>query len=303
MDIEEILVNPMFRSFVARRTLMDDRYASAVLAKHPGVIQEMVRKFTGLSELVVKWANTQVSFDAVGVHGVRLDVFAVDGNGNWHNIELQNAIKGAHPKRARLNSSSLVVHSLRPGEDYRKIPTIYVIFVVRDDLFGRGKQLYHFVTQECDGDFALYDGNHIIYAVLDNADDSEVGKLLHDMTQADPEKMKNPVIKGMTDYAKKTREGQESIMVPLYDEYKTEFEEARAEGRAQGLKEGRTQGLMEGRTQGRMEGKAEGKAEGRAEGRAEGLLEGKAQGRKEILDLLLEIDKLTKEECAQLAAS
>ena len=90
---------------------MDDRYASAVLAKHPGVIREMIRKFTGIADLELKAANTQVSFDAVGVHGVRLDVFAVDGKGNWHNIELQNAIKGAHPKRARLNSSSLTVHS------------------------------------------------------------------------------------------------------------------------------------------------------------------------------------------------
>ena len=287
MDIEEILVNPTFRSFVARRTLMDDRYASAVLAKHPAVVQELVRKFTGMPDLEVMWSNTQVSFDAVGVHGVRRDVFAIDGKGNWHNIELQNAPKGAHPKRARLNSSSLVVHSLRPGDDYSKIPIIYVIFVVKDDLFGRGKQLYHFVTKECDGDFALYDGSHIIYAVLDNADDSDVGELLHDMTQTDSENMKNPVVKGMTHYAKETREGQESIMVPLYDEYKTEFEEARAEGRAQGL----------------IEGKVEGKAEGLKEGKAEGLKEGKAEGRKEILDLLLEIGKLSKEECDRLAAS
>lgn len=41
-------------------------------------------------------------------------------------------------------------------------------------------------------------------------------------------------------------------------------EDARAEGRAQGLEEGRAQGLEEGRAEGRAQGRVEGRAQGRS---------------------------------------
>ncbi len=64
--------------------------------------------------------------------------------------------------------------------------------------------------------------------------------------------------------------------------FEADTEQAKKEGKAQGLAEGKAQGLAEGKAQGMAEGKAqgmaEGKAQGMAEGKAQGMAEGKAQG-------------------------
>ena len=56
------------------------------------------------------------------------------------------------------------------------------------------------------------------------------------------------------------------------------LEQARIDGRAQGLAEGRT----EGKAQGLAEGKAQGLTAGKAEGKAEGLTEGREDEKLEI---------------------
>ena len=69
-------------------------------------------------------------------------------------------------------------------------------------------------------------------------------------------------------------------------DYRNAFKYATAKGRAEGMAEGRAQGKAEGMAQGRAEGRAEGKAEGKAEGRVETA--------RNLLQMGLELDKISQ---------
>ena len=81
-------------------------------------------------------------------------------------------------------------------------------------------------------------------------------------------------------------------------DYRNAFKYATAKGRAEGMAQGRAEGMAQGRAEGRAEGRAQGKAEGMAQGRAEGKAEGKAEGRVEtarnLLQMGLELDKISQ---------
>ena len=76
--------------------------------------------------------------------GVRLDVYAKDGEGTHYDIEMQAVQKAAIDKRSRYYHSQMDMELLRSGEVYSELPNAYVIFVCDFDPFGFKKYCYTF---------------------------------------------------------------------------------------------------------------------------------------------------------------
>ena len=118
---------------------------------------------------------------------------AVDGEGRPINIEVQNAAKGASPRRARFHSAVIDNHSLEKGQDFDELPDHYILFITGEDILGLGRMIYT-IHRYIDGELQPFDdGSHIIYVNTSAQDDgSDLAKLIHDLRCPNPDKMHFP---------------------------------------------------------------------------------------------------------------
>ena len=76
---------------------------------------------------------------------IRIDVFALDAEGNIYDAEMQGKNTGNLPRRSRLYESHINVSLLAPGEtDFNKLNDVYVIIIAPFDLWGMGRYRYTF---------------------------------------------------------------------------------------------------------------------------------------------------------------
>ena len=240
-------------------TLEDDVFFSSCLEGSNECASLMLRIILGKDDLVVTEVRTQRWLQGILEHSVRLDVHAVDGDGNLYNIEIQKDDRGAERKRARYYSAMIDSRALGKGEDYCSLPESYVIFITRGDAIGEGNALNMIerIVKGTGKDFC--DGSHIVYVSSSLADEgTELGHLMHDLRCSDPDKMHYNELRDMVSYYKNEMEGIES-MSGKFDEImqralKRETEKIREES----LKKGEADGLRKGRLEGRLEGEANG---------------------------------------------
>ena len=158
---------------------------------------------------------------------IRLDIKAVDAEGEVADIEIQRADRGSGVRRARYHSSMIDRTLLSKNEDFEDLPDTYVIFITENDKFDKGKPLYHIerTIEEMDG--ALFDdGAHIIYVNGEFQDpDHPVGRLMHDFHCTKAEDMYSSVLADEVRYLKET-EGGRSQMCKAMEEMRMEAAEA-----------------------------------------------------------------------------
>ena len=166
------------REEIAKMTLMNNNFMNLALEDNISCVEEMLRVILEKQDLVVRTARTQKFFQGFK-RSVYLDIFAEDSNGVLYNIEIQQADEGADPRRARFHTGMIDVHNLKAGQDFKKLPECYVIFITLNDVLDK----------YIDGSMKSFDdGSHLIYingSAKDNG--TEVGKLVHDLrcTKAD----------------------------------------------------------------------------------------------------------------------
>lgn len=159
-----------------------------------------------------------------------LDVFATDSNNMRYDIEIQRADRGASPKRARYNSSLIDDQVLIAGDSYEVLPETYVIFITENDVIGKGRPIYHIERMITETGEAFEDGSHIVYVNAAYKDDSQLGKLMHDFSCANPNDMNYSVLAQKTRYFKEDTKGV-THMCRIMEEM---CAEVRAEGFADG---------------------------------------------------------------------
>ena len=229
-------------------TLEDDVFFSSCLEGSNECASLMLRIILGKDDLVVTEVRTQKWMQGILEHSVRLDVHAVDGDGNLYNIEIQKDDRGAERKRARYYSAMIDSRALGKGDGYSSLPESYVIFITRGDAIGRGHALNRIERTVAETGESFGDGSHIVYVSSSLADEgTELGHLMHDLRCSDPEKMHYNELREMVSYYKNEMEGIES-MSGKFDEIlqralKRETEKVRDES----LKKGEANGLQRGR--------------------------------------------------------
>lgn len=165
---------------IQKMCLMDDEFMEVFFAGHNECVELVIRVILGRDDLIVKKSAIQKTIKGMR-RSVRLDIFAVDTEGKRYNIEFQRLNSGAVPKRARFNASMIDVASLKKGDDFSKLPEVYVIFVTENDVLNEGRPLYTIERVIAESGKKFGDGSHIVYVNCEHKDsETALGRLVHD---------------------------------------------------------------------------------------------------------------------------
>lgn len=251
-------------------TIMDDLFMRNVL-EDERCTEFILRVILEKKELKLVEQKIQKDYKNMQGRSAIMDCVARDSRGRLYDIEIQGDREGASPKRARYYSGLLDMHSLKAGEDFQKLRESYVIFITRSDVLGHELPIYHIgrIIRERGAEFG--DGTHIIYVNSKIQDDTELGKLMHDLHCKKASEMHSEVLARRVCELKETEKGVRRMCRELEELMVTAEERGMQKGRQEGIREGRQEGIREGKQEGRQEGVAETKREMARSLRDEGM--------------------------------
>mgnify|MGYP001729229590 FL=1 len=173
-----------------------------------------------------------------------LDCVVRDSDGKQMDVEIQQDNEGASPKRARYHSGLMDMNTLNPGQDFDELPESYVIFITRDDALGYGLPIYHIhrTIEEVSEDFK--DEAHIIYVNSKKQDDTELGRLVHDLHCKNAGDMHNKILADRVYELKETQKGVEFMCREMEQIYSEGIENGEKLGIAKGEKLGIEKGEL-----------------------------------------------------------
>ena len=214
--------------------LMDNPFMGRVFQGDIELGQLAATLMTGRDDITVTSVATEYEIKNLCGRSVRLDIHAVDHDKQEIHIALQREKKGATPKRIRYNSAMMDANFLVQREDFEDLPEQYIFFVTENDVTGLHqltspvkKYIGKGVTMPYD------DGIHVAYIDASQADDSPLGKLMHDFLCRNIEDIHYPMIKEKIRYYKENETGV-TIMSDLFEKYlQEEHDEGKAEGKGE----------------------------------------------------------------------
>ena len=215
-----------------RMRLLDDTLMTAALDNNIEAVQLILRIILGKDDLNVLSVHTQREYKNLYGHSVRLDVEATDSAGKLYNIEVQRDEHGAEPERARHNSALMDAHTLKTGEKANKLPETYVVFITEKDFYGRGFPVYHIDRVIAETGEMFGDRAHIVYANGAYVGEDDMGRLMADFRNRNPNEMYFSALANRVRSLKYSEKGVRDMCRAM----EITFEEGRAEGRAEDVR-------------------------------------------------------------------
>ena len=211
-------------------TLFDDDLMSRVFDKNIEATELVLRIILGRKIRVISVnGQDERKNPEVGGRNITLDVYAIDEDGEEIDIEVQVNSEGAHIRRARFHSSVIDSRMLKEGQEFKKLKDSYVIFIYKHDKFRKGFPLYHIDRYIKETGDVFGDGSHIIYVNGSYKGTDEIGQLIHDFHQTDPERMHYGALsKGVRHF--KEIEKERDGMCDAVKEYAKEYAEEYVKG-------------------------------------------------------------------------
>lgn len=204
-------------------TLFDDDLMSRVFDKNIEATELILRIILERDiKVICVDGQDELKNHEVGGRNITLDVHALEENGEEIDIEVQGNAAGANVKRARYHSSMLDSRMLREGQDFKKIKNSYVIFIYRHDKYKKGLPLYHIDRYVKETGELFDDGSHIIYVNGSYKGNDEIGRLMADFHQINPEHMHYMTLAQSVKHYKETEEGR-GQMCEAVEKYAKEY--------------------------------------------------------------------------------
>ena len=204
-------------------TLFDDDLMSRVFDKNIEATELLLRIILERKIKVISVnGQEEMKSAAVGGRNITLDVHALDENEEKMDIEVQGNSEGAHIRRARYHSSVLDSRMLKEGQEFKEIKDSYVIFIYKRDKFQEGLPLYHIDRYVREIGKLFEDGSHIIYVNGNYKGDDEIGHLMQDFHQTDPDNMHYKELSQGVRHFKEVEEGRDT-MCEAVQEYAKEY--------------------------------------------------------------------------------
>ena len=204
-------------------TLFDDDLMSRVFDKNIEATELLLRIILERKIKVISVnGQEEMKSAAVGGRNITLDVHALDENGEKMDIEVQGNSEGAHVRRARYHISVLDSRMLKEGQEFKEIKDSYVIFIYKHDKFQKGLPLYHIDRYVRETNELFKDGSHIIYVNGNYKGDDEIGHLMQDFHQTDPDNMHYKELSQGVRHFKEAEEGRDT-MCEAVQEYAKEY--------------------------------------------------------------------------------
>ena len=222
-----------YRAILQKLTIMNDVFMRNVFKKRECteyVLQIIMNK----KGLKITDQVLQKDYKNLQGRSAVLDCVARDDDGMQMNVEIQQENEGASPKRARYHSGLMDMNTLNPGQDFDELPESYVIFITRDDVLGYGLQIYHVNRKIEEVGEEFKDGAHIIYVNSKIQNDTELGRLMHDLHCKNAADMYSGILADRVRELKETQKG----MVIMCNELEEIYSEGVESGERRGIEKG-----------------------------------------------------------------
>ena len=209
-----------YKGIIKNFTLMSDIFMRNVF-KQKECLEYVLQVIMEKQDLRVIEQIIQKDYKNLQGRSAIMDCVARDSEGKQFDVEIQQDNEGASPKRARYHSGLMDMNTLNPGQDFDELPENYVIFITRDDILGYGFPIYHIDRQIKEVSEGFQDESHIIYVNSKKQEDTELGRLMHDLYCKNADEMHSPVLAKRVHELKETQKGVELMcheMEKIYSE-------------------------------------------------------------------------------------
>ena len=226
-----------YKDILKNLTIMNDVFMRNVLKRRECseyVLQVIMKE----KELKIIDQVIQKDYKNLQGRSAVLDCVARDSGGRQMNVEIQQDNEGASPKRARYHSGLMDMNILNPGQDFDELPESYVIFITKEDVLGDGEAIYHInrIIEESGKKFP--DETHIIYVNAKRQDDTELGRLMHDLHCTNAKDMYSKVLAERVYELKETQKGVDFMCQELEQIYSEGMEIGEKRGERRGERRG-----------------------------------------------------------------
>ncbi|MBR4529984.1 MAG: PD-(D/E)XK nuclease family transposase [Lachnospiraceae bacterium] len=204
-----------------------------VLAKEPGVLQEMLRTILEDDRLTVDPDTIIVQSSERNLYGrsVRLDALCTLGDGTLCNIEVQRSDNDDHFRRVRFNASSITVKTSQTGEDFRDINNVCIVYLSEFDFIGEGKTIYHIDKTIRETGTVVDDGLTEVFVNASVVDRTKISDLMSCLVRKEANDDQFPALIGAVRHLKHDETGVTAVC-----EVMKKYEDiAKSEGRAEAI--------------------------------------------------------------------
>lgn len=209
---------------VQEMRLLEDVFFEAVAQDIPAV-QEILRTILEDENLVVETVITQRTISNLYGRGVRLDAMCTMGDGSKCNIEIQRADNDDHLRRARFNAASVTVRESNPGDKFRDVVDVYVVYITEFDIFGYNKTIYHVDKTIRENGVTVDDGLHEVFVNTKIKDGTKISHLMDLFTKTQFESKEFPALSKRVNFLKTSEGGKtemNTVMERIVKEERTE---------------------------------------------------------------------------------
>ena len=219
-----------YKEKIKNYTIMDDIFMRNVL-KEQGCTEYILQVIMNQKNLQVLEQILQKDYKNLQGRSAILDCVARDERARQFNVEIHGDNEGASLERARYHSCLLDMNILSPREPFTGLPETYIIFITRNDVLGYDRIICHITrkVEEEGKDFG--DGSHIIYVNSKKREDTELGKLMHDLHCKESGEMHSKILASRVRELKETEKGVSEMcrdMEEIYGEGMEEGERKKA---------------------------------------------------------------------------
>ena len=225
-----------YKGIIKNFTLMSDIFMRNVF-KQRECLEYVLQVIMEKQDLKVIDQIIQKDYKNLQGRSAIMDCVARDSEGKQFDVEIQQDNEGASPKRARYHSGLMDMNTLNPGQDFDELPESYVIFITRDDILEYGFPIYHIDRHIKEADDSFQDEAHIIYVNSRKQEDTELGRLMHDLHCKNADEMHSPVLAKRVHELKDTQKGVELMCHEMEKIYSEGMESGEKRGELKAKKE------------------------------------------------------------------
>lgn len=193
-----------------------------VLVRKESVCNELLQTILEDHKLVVLEVIPQNSIRNLQGRSVRLDCLCRLGDGRFCNVEVQRADDDDHLRRARYNAACITANVTNPGEKFRNVPDVIVVYISEHDFLKLGKPIYHVCNAIRETGDIIDDGLSEIFVNTEIDDGSDIAALMRCFQEKEPSNPRFPAIKQEVFEIKHT-EGGISTMCEVMEKYAKEY--------------------------------------------------------------------------------
>ena len=225
-----------YKGIIKNFTLMSDIFMRNVF-KQRECLEYVLQVIMEKQDLKVIDQIIQKDYKNLQGRSAIMDCVARDSEGKQFDVEIQQDNEGASPKRARYHIGLMDMNTLNPGQDFDELPESYVIFITRDDILGYDFPIYHIDRHIKEADDSFQDEAHIIYVNSRKQEDTELGRLMHDLHCKNADEMHSPVLAKRVHELKETQKGVELMCHEMEKIYSEGMESGEKRGELKAKKE------------------------------------------------------------------